>query len=177
MCVFLLNGPHLMCDLLLRDIFGLADEFWVINVSSRVSYRDASCWSQVALLFIQSSPLVSWPWGCQGQWDVSKLLLESVLLNTTFVFRGRFIWVFSLGCSHELFFSVFSNHWKCSGLLYQSGGMVGFENVSQATPNLIQRVESECNFTTESKRSQNHRGNKAEKLLSWFWSFQPVVNS
>lgn len=49
-----------------------------------------------------------------------------------------------------------------------SGGIVGFENVSQATPNLIKRVESECVFTTKGKSSRNHIGNKAEKLLNWF---------
>lgn len=51
---------------------------------------------------------------------------------------------------------------RCSS----SGGIVGFKNVFQASPNLIKRGESE-----KSKSSQYHIGNKAEEPLNWLWLF------
>lgn len=94
------------------------------------------------------------------------LLLQAVLPYSSSAFVGRFISVFF----SELFpqaILLFSQTTETSLRCSWAGSAVGFENVSQVSPDLIKRIESKCIFTKK-KKSQNHIGNKAEKLLNLF---------
>lgn len=82
---------------------------WVTHIFSWFSYGAASCGLQVTLLFIPSLSTHLLQWECWGKGDGEEVLLEAVLPYCIFVC--------SLGCSHKLFFSSYSDHRSCPTVL------------------------------------------------------------
>lgn len=116
-CVYLFLEWYLISSMICLQEIYLSWEMrvWVTHIFSWFSYEAASCWLEMTLpSFILSLSIHLLQWECGGKWDIVEFPPEAELPYNTSVSMGRFILVSSLGCSHKLFFSVYSDHRNCS---------------------------------------------------------------